>query len=103
MTGNCVRRAQSNSARDAHTEYTPVAGTDSNVGIYLRAYAYYAANAGKTWTRTEPPSSAQWLRRRLPPRRHPGSRGAEAMSAPGGCVGGNPTAALLRCTLRLTL
>ena len=52
MTGNCVRRAQSNSASDARTEYTPVAGTDSDVGKYLQAYAYYA---DKTWTRTESP------------------------------------------------
>ena len=56
MTGNCVWRAQSNSASDAHTKYTPVAGTDSDVGKYLQAYAYYAANdAGKTRTRTESP------------------------------------------------
>ena len=56
MTTNCVRRAQSNSTSDDHTEYTPVAGTDSDVGKYLQAYAYYAANdAGKTWTRTETP------------------------------------------------
>ena len=56
MTTNCVLRSQSNSARDAHTEYTPVAGSDSDVGKYLQAYAYYAANdAGKTWTRAESP------------------------------------------------
>ena len=56
MTSNCVLRTQSNSASDAHTEYTPVAGTDSDVGKYLQAHAYYAANdADKTWTRTESP------------------------------------------------
>ena len=56
MTGNCVLRAQTNSASDAHTEYTPAAGEDSDVGKYLQAYAYYADNdAGKTWTRTESP------------------------------------------------
>ena len=53
---SCALRHQSNLMFDAHTEYTPVAGTDTDVGKYLRAYAYYAANdAGKTWTRTETP------------------------------------------------
>ena len=56
MTTNCVRRAQSNSSSDAHTEYTPVAGTDTDVGKYLQAHAYYADSAnGDTWTRTETP------------------------------------------------
>ena len=56
MTTNCVQRAQSNSTSDAHTEYTPVAGTDSDVGKYLQAHAYYADSAnGGTWTRTETP------------------------------------------------
>ena len=56
MTGNCVRRAPSNLASDAHTEYTPVAGTDSDVGKYLQAHTYYADSAnGGTWTRTETP------------------------------------------------
>ena len=56
MTTNCVLRTQSNSASDAHTEYTPVAGTDSDVGKYLQAHAYYADSAnGGTWTRTETP------------------------------------------------
>ena len=78
MTGNCVLRAQSNSARDAHTEYTPMAGTDSNVGKYLQAYAYYAANdAGKTWRRTDP---------------HPRPSGCGA----GGRPGGIPVAAAQR-------
>ena len=50
MTTNCAAVAASTAAT---TEYTPVAG---DVGKYLRAYAYYAANdAGKTWTRTETP------------------------------------------------
>ena len=50
MTTNCAYVAASTAAT---TEYTPVAG---DVGKYLRAYAYYAANdAGKTWTRTETP------------------------------------------------
>ena len=50
MTTNCAYVAASTAAT---AEYTPVAG---DVGKYLRAYAYYAANdAGKTWTRTETP------------------------------------------------
>ena len=50
MTTNCVYVAE---ATTATAEYTPVAG---DVGKYLQAYAYYAANdAGKTWTRTETP------------------------------------------------
>ena len=56
MRTHCKLITQSNSASDAHTEYTPVAGTDTDVGKYLQAYAYYAANdAGKTWTRAESP------------------------------------------------
>ena len=56
MRTHCKPITQSNSASDAHTEYTPVAGTDTDVGKYLQAYAYYAANdAGKTWTRAESP------------------------------------------------
>ena len=50
MTTNCIYVAE---ATTATAEYTPVAG---DVGKYLQAYAYYAANdAGKTWTRTETP------------------------------------------------
>ena len=56
MRTHCKLITQSNSASDAHTEYTPVAGSDTDVGKYLQAYAYYAANdAGKTWTRAESP------------------------------------------------
>ena len=50
MTTNCAYVA---AATAATAEYTPVAG---DVGKYLRAYVYYAANdAGKTWTRAESP------------------------------------------------
>ena len=52
MTTNCKLRARSNPTADAHTEYTPVAGTDTDVGKYLRAYVYYADN-GNAWTRTQ--------------------------------------------------
>ena len=55
MTTNC-KLAQSGSAAQAYTEYTPVAGTDTDVGKYLRAYAYYADTANSNaWTRTQTP------------------------------------------------
>ena len=50
MTTNC-KLAHSTPVTQAHTEYTPVAGTDTDVGKYLQAYAYYA-NSG-AWTRTQ--------------------------------------------------
>ena len=53
---DCALRHQSNSILDTHTEYTPVAGTDTDVGKYLRAYAYYSDSAnGNAWTRTQTP------------------------------------------------
>ena len=53
MAANCVLRAESPTS-SAHTEYTPVAGTDTDVGKYLRAYAYYAAGGSSDpWTRTQ--------------------------------------------------
>ena len=56
MTTNCKLRAQTNPATDAHTEYTPVAGTDTDVGKYLRAYVYYADRGNSNaWTRTQTP------------------------------------------------
>ena len=56
MTANCQLLAQSNPNTDAHTEYTPSAGTDTDVGKYLRAYAYYADTANSSaWTRTQTP------------------------------------------------
>ena len=53
MTSNC-KLAHSTPVTQAHTEYTPVGGTDTDVGKYLQAYAYYA-NSGNSnaWTRTE--------------------------------------------------
>ena len=55
MTTNC-KLAQSGSAAQTYTEYTPVAGTDTDVGKYLRAYAYYADTANSNaWTRTQTP------------------------------------------------
>ena len=55
MTTNC-KLAQSGSATQTYTEYTPAAGTDTDVGKYLRAYAYYADTANSNaWTRTQTP------------------------------------------------
>ena len=55
MTTNC-KLAQSGSATQTYTDYTPVAGTDTDVGKYLRAYAYYTDTAnGNAWTRTQTP------------------------------------------------
>ena len=56
MTTNCKLRGQSNSLTDAHTAYTPVAGADTDVGKYLRAYAYYSDSGNSNaWTRTQTP------------------------------------------------
>ena len=55
MTSNC-KLAHSTPVTQAHTEYTPVAGTDTDVGKYLQAYAYYANSGnGNAWTRTQTP------------------------------------------------
>ena len=43
-------------ANNAYTEYTPAAGSDSDVGKYLQAYVYYAGGGnGNGWTRGETP------------------------------------------------
>ena len=58
MTTNCKLLVQSNPSADAHTEYTPAAGTDTDtdVGKYLRAYVYYADSGnGDAWTRAQTP------------------------------------------------
>ena len=60
MTTNCKLLAQSNPSADAHTEYTPAAGTgtdtDTDVGKYLRAYVYYADSGNSNaWTRAQTP------------------------------------------------
>ena len=55
MTTNC-QLAQSSPATYAYAEYTPAAGTDSDVGKYLRAHAYYADSGNSNaWTRTQTP------------------------------------------------
>ena len=56
MATNCKFRSSSEPANNAYTEYTPAAGTDTDVGKYLRAYAYYADTANSNaWTRTQTP------------------------------------------------
>ena len=43
-------------AGNAFTEYTPVAGTDSDVGKYLQAYVYYVDSGNNNaWTRAKTP------------------------------------------------
>ena len=55
MTVNC-QLAQSSPATHAYAEYTPAAGTDTDVGKYLRAHAYYADSGNSNaWTRTQTP------------------------------------------------
>ena len=56
MTTNCKFRASSEPADNAYTEYTPAAGTDTDVGKYLQAYVYYTDTANSNaWTRTQTP------------------------------------------------
>ena len=56
MTTNCKFRSSSEPADNAYTEYTPVAGTDTDVGKYLQAYVYYIDTANSNaWTRTQTP------------------------------------------------
>ena len=60
MTINCKLRGQSNALTDAHTEYIPAAGADTDVGKYLRAYAYYSDSGNSNaWTRSKPRSLAR--------------------------------------------
>ena len=55
MTTNC-QLAPSTPSTQAYAEYTPAAGTDTDVGKYLRAHAYYADTANSNaWTRTQTP------------------------------------------------
>ena len=57
MTANC-KLAHSTPVTQAYTEYTPVAGadTDTDAGKYLQAYAYYSPCGGDNpWTRTQTP------------------------------------------------
>ena len=55
MATKC-KLAQSGSSTPTYTESTPAAGADTDVGKYLRAYAYYADSANSNvWTRTQTP------------------------------------------------
>ena len=54
MLTGCKFVASSEPAGNAYTEYTPTAGTDSDVGKYLQAYAYYADSGNSNaWTRAK--------------------------------------------------
>ena len=52
MLTGCKFVTSSEPAGNAYTEYTPTAGSDSDVGKYLQAYVYYADTGnGNAWTR----------------------------------------------------
>ena len=56
LTGCKFFVTSSGPAGNAYTEYTPVAGTDSDVGKYLQAYVYYADSGNNNaWTRAKTP------------------------------------------------
>ena len=56
MQTGCQFVASSEPANNAYTEYTPVAGADSDVGKYLQAYVYYAdSGSNNAWTRAKTP------------------------------------------------
>ena len=56
MQTGCKFVVSSEPANNAYTEYTPTAGTDSDVGKYLQAYVYYADRGNNNaWTRAKTP------------------------------------------------
>ena len=56
MLTGCKFITSSEPASNAYTEYTPTAGSDTDVGKYLQAYVYYADGGnGNGWTRGETP------------------------------------------------
>ena len=56
METGCKFVASSEPANNSYTEYTPAAGTDSDVGKYLQAYVYYVGSGnGDAWTRAKTP------------------------------------------------
>ena len=56
MLTGCKSVASSEPANNAYSEYTPRAGTDTDVGKYLQAYVYYADSGNNNaWTRVNTP------------------------------------------------
>ena len=56
MQIGCQFVVSSEPADNAYTEYTPAAGTDTDVGKYLQAYVYYADSGNNNaWTRAKTP------------------------------------------------
>ena len=56
MLTGCKFVASSEPANNAYTEYTPAAGSDTDVGKYLQAYVYYADSGNNNaWTRAKTP------------------------------------------------
>ena len=56
MLTGCKFVTSSEPANNAYTEYTPAAGSDTDVGKYLQAYVYYADTGnGNAWTQGKTP------------------------------------------------
>ena len=56
MLTGCKFVTSSEPVGNAYSEYTPAAGTDSDVGKYLQAYVYYADSGNNNaWTRSKTP------------------------------------------------
>ena len=57
MQTGCKFVTASEPASQAHSEYTPAAGTDSDAGKYLQIYVYYADRANNNaWTQAKTPA-----------------------------------------------
>ena len=57
MQTGCQFVTASEPANQAHSEYTPAAGTDTDAGKYLQVYVYYADRANNNaWTQAKTPA-----------------------------------------------
>ena len=57
MQTGCKFLTSSEPANQAHSEYTPAAGTDTDAGKYLQVYVYYADSANNNaWTQAKTPA-----------------------------------------------